>query len=200
MSRPVEDTAPPTFAVTEVLRILRGSLSASTLQTLDEKGIIRPSYYFDSSAVGKVISPETRDSRVKAGRSPADPPRRYTYPDLYWLSLFVHVRDGLNGKMPRKAFKSAGRAVLELQRICTGEFLPSGSRLIFHGEEVYFLRDGEVAYCLTRPGELALTQLLADKLVAEVQGRVSVLMAHRTIREIASPKREEGFPTFGPIG
>ena len=176
-------TQPHTFTAEEVRRIFRGAIQESTLQYWDKKHLLRPSFYSDTADLAHLMSPAQRDAfvaqnRVTQGRGPR---RRYTYTDLVWIRLFVYIRKCVG--------RRAGQVLGRLRLLCDSSAPPSAARLLFHGRHVYLLRDDEVAECLTRPGELAMTQLLTDQVEAEVWGRVKVLAAHRQIRQVAEPVR-----------
>lgn len=178
-------TDPPTFTSLEVSQIFRDAITQQDLYQLDGISLLRPTYYFDSKAPGKVITPKERDARItKRGPNRGSPRRRYTYSDLLWISIFIYVKETMLLKSVKNATRRAGEVLAELRKLTNGN-CPPASRLLFHGKkDVYFLRDNDIAECLTRPGQPAMAQLLTDKIFADLRGRVTVLAAHGKIRRL----------------
>jgi hypothetical protein len=180
MRRPPQ-TTPVTYTSWEVAAIFQNAVTPASLQSLDIRGHLRPSFYFDSTGDGALIPAGERDLRVQErGRGRGDPGRRYTYLDLVWLRLFIYLKEGFIRAQVPKAVQRAGE-ILNVVRAQSPDNCPPSWRLSFVGKNVYLLRDDLTAECLN-DGQLAMTQLLIENAMAEVRGRVEALAAHRKIR------------------
>jgi hypothetical protein len=68
------------------------------------------------------------------------------------------------------------------ERTPPGQGCPPPWRLLFLGKDVYLLEDA--ATVPLTGGQLALTQLFTDNVIAEVKGRIDALVALKEIRAI----------------
>jgi hypothetical protein len=180
--RKTAETSPPTLTSEEVAEVFFHSISPSNLQYLDERGYLRPSFYFDSSRPGSVIPSRERDLlRTDVKRSRGDHHRRFTYGDLVLIRLLIYVKDRLKEAKTPLPLKRAGDIVRRLKGRAP-EGCPPSSRLIFFGRDVYLL-DEATTVSLT-DGQLGLTQILTDSVEGEVKGRIEALVALDRIRPI----------------
>lgn len=182
-ARKLAETTPQTLTSTEVSAVFFNSIKPQTLQYLDERGYLRPSFYFKSGHPGNLISQQERDllAQSHGGKNRGDPHRRFTYEDLVWIRLFVYVKDRLEAAKATKAQQTAG-GILRVLRERTPHGCPPAGRLIFFGRQVYLLEDSTVVSLLD--GQLALTQVLTDSVIAEVKGRIEALVSLDRIRPI----------------
>jgi hypothetical protein len=192
MLRRPSDTSPPTYTAGEVASIFKEEgVTTSGLAKWDEAEMFRPSFYFDDQAEGRLQSRAVRDRLVQTeGKDRGNPRRRYTFHDLLWLRLFFYVKEELRG-IPQSS-RLPAKVLAELRTL--DDKPPPTARLVFVGKDVYVLGDRGEARCLTRPGQLALRQLIEPTaLAAEVRGRLHVLAGRREIREVSeSPQAKNG--------
>jgi hypothetical protein len=180
--RKLAETSPPTLTSREVAEVFLGALTSSNLQYLDEQQYLRPTYYFDKTRPGGVISAPERDLHLEnVGTSRGNARRRFTYGDLVWIQLLVYVRDRLETAKAARPLQKAGDIVRRL-KVKTPEGCPPPSRLVFFGQDVYLLEESTVV-SLT-DGQLGLTLILTDTVEAEVKGRIDALVALERIRPI----------------
>jgi hypothetical protein len=180
--RKLAETSPPTLTSREVSAVFFDAISPNTLQYLDERQYVRPSFYYAADRPGSLLRREDRDLLVQSrGKQRGDPRRRFSYDDLVWIRLFVYVSDYLKQAKATRPLQRAGE-ILRLLKTRTPEGCPPAWRLVFFGKDVYLLEEA-TAVSLT-DGQLALTQLLTDNVEAEVKGRIEALVALQRIRPI----------------
>jgi DNA-binding transcriptional MerR regulator len=190
MLRRPSDTSPPTYTAGEVANIFRKEgVTESGLAKWDEAGIFRPTYYYADEAEGRVQSREQRDAGVSAGKkNRGNPRRRYTFHDLLWMRLLFYVREELRD-IPHGS-RLPAKVLAELRTL--DDTPPPATRLVFVGKDVYVLGERGEATCLTRPGQLAMRQLIEPAaLEAEVRGRLHVLADRNEIRQMAEYPQPE---------
>jgi hypothetical protein len=201
MRREPAQTIPPTFTSLEVSAIFHGGLTVSSLQDLDRRGLLRPTFYYDSEAPGGLITQSERDSRLAAaGSGEADPHRRYTYTDIVWMRLFLRVKTAFLSAKVANATRRAAEVIVSI-RSRAGGACPPAWRLVIFGKELYLVKDDMTAESFARPGQLGLVQLF-ETVHAEVRGRVTALAEHKKIRtlELKSVGMEALVPQGGKAG
>jgi hypothetical protein len=181
--RRLAETSPPTLTSTEVSAVFFNSIKPQTLQYLDERRYLRPSFYFQAGKPGNLISREDRDllTQNQGRKRRGDPHRRFTYEDLVCIRLFVYVKERLEVAKAKRAQQTAGD-ILRVLRERSPHGCPPAGRLIFFGRQVYLLEDSAVVSLLD--GQLVLTQVLTDSVIAEVKGRIETLVSLERIRPI----------------
>jgi hypothetical protein len=198
MVREPAQTTPATFTSQEVSAIFHSALTPSTLQSLDKRELVRPTFYYDSAADGGLISREERDIRVSsAGLSQADPHRRYTYTDLVWIRLFLRVKGEFATAAVPNPTRRAAEAIQRL-RAKAGDTCPPGWRLVIFGKDLYLVTDDFRAESFAQPGQLGLVQFF-ETAHAEVRGRVTALAEHRKIRPLEFEFIGEKHPTLSKV-
>ena len=175
-------TEPPTFTAGQVVRILHGKVRNQTLLKWDRAGIFRPTFYFDISATGCVISADVRDKRA-SGRTSwrGAPPRLYTFTDLLYLRLLVEVSDKLEQHSVRNPTRRAAEIIAALRKRFP-ETAPSSSRMLVIGRELYLLGDAGPE-CLTGTQQ-PLIGLFTDEVAAELRGRIDLLTARNELKHV----------------
>jgi hypothetical protein len=173
-------TRPDTYTAGEVGGIFHGDVNERGLADWDERGWFRPSFYEDREAPGGVIPPAERDKRM---RNRGAPGRRYTFIDLLWLGLFIHVKKVFVSTGVANPVKRASK-VIEALRKEGDDRIPSRSRLLFLRENAYLLEEGGTVRPVGDAKQLALTGVFAADLAAKVQGRIEVLAARSELHSV----------------
>ena len=185
--RNVPPTRPPTYTATEVTEIFKGEVAPVHLQKWDESGIFRPSFYAKSESPSGLLTQGERDKKIASlGRSRGDPHRAYTYMDLAWLRIFLFVKQGLKERGTKSPARRAADIVAAIHALGY-QSPPHAARLLFVGAQVYLVDSERVPRCLTPGNQLPITQLFTDEIVAELDGRIRVLVQHQHIRGISDP-------------
>jgi hypothetical protein len=181
-------TNPPTYTSGEVTKILKSKVTSVNLERWDKSGVFRPSHYWANE---KLLSRQDRDDRVKSDPSNrGNPERRYTYHDLVWLRLLIYVKEYFADMGIRRSSAKSAAIIGAIQKI-SPEQCPPAARLFFiENGDAYLSRDNGTAERLTADGQLAMRILLTDQVVAEVDGRISVLEANLNIRAIQVEEKE----------
>lgn len=176
------ETSPPTFTAGQVVRILLGKVKNPTLIKWDNNGTFRPSFYFDETVAGCVITPEMRDAKVAASsRKRGAPPRLFTFTDLVYLRLLVEVSAMLGTHKVPNPSRRASEIVAVLRKRFP-ETAPSSSRLLVVGQDMYLLGE-RGAECLTGT-QLPLIGLFTDDVAAELRGRIEVLSTRKDFSNV----------------
>lgn len=186
MKRRPSQTEPQTYTSGEVARILKGQVTELMLERWDKSGIFRPSFYYDRTAPGGLISSSQRDTLIenRGAKSRGDPKRRYTYQELVWLRLIIYVKEHFERTDAPNPSRRSAQIVEKIRRITHGP-CPPASRLVFIGSrDVYFFDDRGLAEHLSDDRQLAMRTLLTDTVFAEVRGRIAVLEATDDIRSL----------------